>query len=529
MRQTLSRHIVETLKARGVRRMFGIPGGGSSLSLIEDAARCGIGFVLARTETAAAIMAAATAELDGCPGVVLTGIGPGAASVVNGIAYASLEKSPLVLITDCMHSTSSPHQVFDQQAVFAPLCKQSTRLTPATAGQLDSLLDACLNAPFGPVHIDLSAADAASPVDAMTTCAPVPRGPASEPAHLEPALNLLRTARKPVLLVGLDARTNEAQGFARHLVEASGCPALCTYKAKGVIADSDDHCIGLFTNAAAEADVLSCADLIITVGLDPIEMIPQAWRHAAPVLELALAPGHRFPFTPAATVLASADELARHVLPAITTSDWTAAERASARAAMRDRLALGSAGLNAQTITEVLAEVAPSSTRLCVDAGAHMFAAMAFWPADGHTTVLKSNGLSTMGYALPAGIACALHEPAAPVLCITGDGGMSMCLGELATVANLSTPLVCVVLNDASLSLIDIKQQRTQNQPLGTRYDPVDFSAIAAGFGVRSCKVRTLDELRSAAATAFAGSCPVLIDVETDPSGYAAQLERLRG
>ncbi len=526
MRQTLSRHIIDTLKARGVRRIFGIPGGGSSLSLIEDAARCGIEFVLARTETAAAIMAAATAELDGTPGVVLTGIGPGAASVVNGIAYASLEKSPLLLITDCMHSASSPHQVFDQQAVFAPLCKATARLTPANAGELDVLLDTCLAAPFGPVHIDLSATDASATVDTIST----PGTAATRPAgNLEPARQLLNNARMPVVLVGLDARSTDAQAFARQLVGALGCPTLCTYKAKGIIADADPHCIGLFTNAAAEADVLSRADLIITVGLDPIEMIPQAWRPAAPVLELALAPGHRFPFTPAATVLAPAADLARDLLPGIAASDWTAADIKSARMAMRGKLALGEATLNAQTITETLAHLAPPSTRLCVDAGAHMFAAMAFWQADGHTTVLKSNGLSTMGYALPAGIACALHEPGAPVVCITGDGGMSMCLGELATAANLATPLVCVVLNDASLSLIDIKQQRTQNRPLGTRYDPVDFAAIAAGFGVRSCKVRTMDELRSAAASAFAGTAPMLIDVETDASGYAAQLERLRG
>ena len=97
---TLAEHIVEALVGEGVERLFGIPGGGSSLDLIAAADAAGIDFVLTKTETAAAIMAAVTGELSGSPGVVLTGIGPGAASAVNGIAYARLEQAPVLLFTD---------------------------------------------------------------------------------------------------------------------------------------------------------------------------------------------------------------------------------------------------------------------------------------------------------------------------------------------------------------------------------------------------------------------------------------------
>ncbi len=103
----LASALIDQLKAAGVKRLFGIPGGGSSLALIEAATRAKLEFILTRTETAAAIMAAVTGEMTGIPGVVLTGIGPGAASAVNGIAYAYLEKSPVVLITDGPASPSS--------------------------------------------------------------------------------------------------------------------------------------------------------------------------------------------------------------------------------------------------------------------------------------------------------------------------------------------------------------------------------------------------------------------------------------
>ncbi len=97
---TLADSILAAFKARGLRRIFGVPGGDSSLDLIAAAGRQGVDFVLTRGETAAALMAAVTAELTGAPGVVLTGIGPGAASAVNGIAYAALERAPLVIVTD---------------------------------------------------------------------------------------------------------------------------------------------------------------------------------------------------------------------------------------------------------------------------------------------------------------------------------------------------------------------------------------------------------------------------------------------
>ena len=115
---TLAESIVAALVRHGVQRMFGTPGGGSSLDLIDAAGAQGIEFALARTETAAAIMAAVTGELTGTPGVVLAGVGPGAASTVNGIAYAHLERAPLVLFTD--GPASSLHQAFDQSALFAP-------------------------------------------------------------------------------------------------------------------------------------------------------------------------------------------------------------------------------------------------------------------------------------------------------------------------------------------------------------------------------------------------------------------------
>ena len=99
-RSTVAELLASAFSAIGVRRIFGVPGGGSSLDVIDAAARRDIEFVLTRTESAAVMMAAATAELSGTPGVALTTKGPGTASAANGMAYASLDRAPVLLLTD---------------------------------------------------------------------------------------------------------------------------------------------------------------------------------------------------------------------------------------------------------------------------------------------------------------------------------------------------------------------------------------------------------------------------------------------
>lgn len=533
MMETVVDRLAARFRTLGVERMFGVPGGGSSLDLIEAAGRVGIDFVLCRTETAAALMAAVSAELTGVPGVVLTGIGPSAASVVNGVAYASLERAPLILITDASEKDDSlsPHQVFDQQALFAPITKGTLRLSEENAGSaLDMLIQSTLVDPRGPVHLDLTAKAARAqipPLSGAQDMAPPEKTPDGEDSFSEMA-RLLSRSRRPVLVVGLQARRAGISDKLRQLVDRLGCPVLTSYKAKGVMAEDDPRFVGLFTGATAEKDTLSEADLILTLGLDPIEMIPSPWVYAAPVGVVLQGPWDGFPFTAAvhldgdlATAIGNLAEIA-------SGSDWRMAEITELRERMRERLSLTGAGHTADSIVDALAKAAPAGTRLAVDAGAHMFSAMARWPAAHPHDVLKSHGLSTMGFALPAAIASYLADPGRPVIALTGDGGMLMCLAELSTAARLNVPVTVVVLNDAALSLIDIKQQRQQHPVSGVRYPPVDFAEAARGLGCQAWTVGADESIEDILPLAFSAKRPSVIDVTTNPSGYGDQLAALR-
>ena len=511
--------------------MFGVPGGGSSLDLIQAGADQGIDFVLARTETAAAIMATATAELTGAPGVVLTGLGPGAAAVTNGVAQARLDRAPLVVITDAYPpalGASVTHQRIDHATLLAPLVKGSLAPTSATApGELRALLHAALQPPRGPVHVDLSSAAAGATMAAGDLIEGGPTAPAG-PWQVEQARALLGAAKRPALLVGVEARA--APDAVRALAAELRAPALTTWKAKGVIADDDPLFVGLVAGGAVEAACLAEADLIVQFGFDPVELIPHPWRYLAPIIDLAEAARDAHYARPAASLIGPLAQGAAALSGVARRSAWTASAIRAHRERMQAAYAMApSAAIGPQDLVEAAIAAAPAQCRATIDAGAHMFPAIARWPAPAPNAVLISNGLATMGFALPAAIASALAEPARPVVALVGDGGLMMCLGELATAAERRCRIVIVVFNDAALSLIDLKQAGRNLESRGCRTEPVDFAAAARAFGLEAERIEARAELRPALERAFARNGPCLLDVRVDPRGYPALIEALRG
>jgi acetolactate synthase-1/2/3 large subunit len=520
----------------GVPAICGVPGGGSSLDLLAAAKRHGIPFLLARQETAAAIMAGTIAELTRKPVGVLTTRGPGVSNAANGIANCDLERAPVVLVGDgfgAKEAAFATHQRFDQAAMMRPVTRAALSARELPAGVAAArALEASLGAPRGPAYLELAGDKARG----MTLPAPrfvAPALPPCDAASLDRARAMLAAAERPVVVAGLEATDPGACEAVRALVEALRCPALVTYKAKGVVPDAHPLFAGVFTGGEAEAPVLREADLILLAGADPVEFIAQPWRYAAPVIEMGDFPrmlDYRAP------------EVALH-------GDWPAAARALAGGAeprpwpevarLREAwlAALGNGpsgnrGLSPQRVVEVAqaaCEASGADPRVSVDAGAHMLPCTSFWRASRPGDLLISNGLASMGFALPAGIAAAWHDPARGAIAFTGDGGLFMALGELATAATLGAKLVVVVFNDATLSLIDIKRG-SRDLPEGCLDWPeADFSLIAQGCGMRAWRVGDEASYAAALREALASKGPSLIDVRTDPSSYPAQIKALRG
>src|SRR5262245_25974110 len=287
---TVADVLIEGLQRAGVPRIFGVPGGGSNLELIEAARAAGLPFVLCHQESAACIMAAVTGELTGTPGAVLSTLGPGVSASVTGLAHAFLDRSPLIYVSDRHPAVAldfATHQAFDHAAVLSPLVKESLVVTAESASHwIAHAARLALKEPRGPVHLDLPADVAGQP--AVPFAASAAAMPLLEPstAEIDKAGAMIRQARRPVVLAGLQCRGDDAK-WLRAFCEALPAPALATYKAKGVVPDPHPLALGIFTGGALEEPVVGRADLIIAFGLDTVELIPRRWSYEAPVLSLA--------------------------------------------------------------------------------------------------------------------------------------------------------------------------------------------------------------------------------------------------
>ena len=519
------------LRHAGVEILFGLPGGGSNLDVIGAAQAEGVRFVLAHSEGAAVLMAAASAELSGRPGACVVTRGPGAASAVNGVAHALLDRQPLLLISDCVPAATRAriaHQRLDHAALFGPVTKGSFVLgSSSTTAEVRAAVALSLAGPPGPVHLDLDPTAPGTPIAACEDDG------ARAATDLGSARAALRTARRPVVIAGVGAT---ASGL-RHLVAGSSVPVLTTYKAKGVVPETGPNAAGIATGATIEAPLLLAADLVVGIGLDPVELIPAPWPYEAPVLLLGTwataADGDYFgDGLLAELVVPDLDAALRELAPDLR-SDWPDGAAREARQAALERVLAAvprePVGVPPQAVVATARALAPAGTVATVDAGAHMLAAVPMWEVDAPGELLISSGLATMGFALPAAVAAALARPDRKVVCCTGDGGLGMALAELETLARLWLDVIVVVFDDRSLSLIAIKQGDEQGGDAAVRYAPVDFAGVAGSLGVPSFRADNTEELHDALVKALGRRGPCLIDVAVDPTGYAALLDAIRG
>ena len=420
-----------------------------------------------------------------------------------------------------------------------PLVKAVSRLESADpASEIDHLLKVALTYPLGPVHIELTSETPRRTVDvehlAGTQSEQVSRSGAIDLARFEALRATVQKARKPIAVLGLEAR--EHTDAVRSFVESLGCAVLSTYKAKGVIPDDNAQVLGIFTGGSLEHEAIAAADLMVLIGMDPVELILQPWRYTTPVVDIAAVSHPVHYIEPSVQVVGSITEtLTRLVaLGGYAQTGWSAEELEHIRKNAQTQLAYAPVK-NAVTPDRV-AQLAATSCKeagikpmFSIDAGAHMFSVAAFFPAARAGDVLISNGLATMAFALPAAISAAVQDPSAPVLCFTGDGGLMMCLGELCTAVEQQAQVIVIVFNDSALSLIDIKQQSRALESNGVRWQHHDFAGTMRALGGFGASVTTEQEFVTAMATALKTNGPSLIDVSIDPSGYPEQLKAMRG
>jgi len=524
--------------AAGARHVFGYPGE-SVIDFMEAARHRGIEVVSAVREGTAAFMAEAAAMLTGLPGVCLSTLGPGSTAVLNGVAAATLDRVPMLAISGQIESSREQfftHQVVDHDRMFAPVTKLALRLDPASADTVirKALRTAAAERP-GAVHLTVTADSWAVPAGpgAAGTGASVSLPPLAAAAGSVDVygdgdpLRVLRAARRPVILAGIAALRCAAGPELLRLAELAGIPVVVSPMAKGVFPEDHPYFAGVLDMAGHRVvwDLLAGADLILAAGFDPVELI-SPWSVATPVLHLDTTPNTD-------QVYASAHELVGHVaaiLGWITAQwsgelRWTETEVAAHRARLRTAWLAGRAAgrLNPSDVVTIAREAASPDTIVTTDVGSHKIMAGQAWRADEPRSVLITNGLSAMGFGVPAAIAAKLTRPDRPVIALVGDGGFAMAATEMRIASALGVPVTVVVFADGSLNRIELRQQLMGYPPTGTRMDGMDLVALAEAMDCDGVRADSPAALEKALAGFGARSRPLIVEARVDPAQYEAQ------
>jgi acetolactate synthase I/II/III large subunit len=391
-------------------------------------------------------MAAVTGRLADAPGAVVIGGDPAAAR--DGLDVALHGRWPLVVLVT---GDAAPRTLESLKTI----SKGVLPVRPESGSAADVVAHACQLAmiePRGPVLLPVPHAAAPATASRLATEDRSARLAPPDPDALDAAARLITAATRPLLVVGLQCRSEDDASWLRAFAEALPAPALVTRHAKGALPDPHPLVIGTLGTSAREAELVGQADLVIAIGLDPLEARGRAWPAATPVLHLAAA-------APETTVTASVvgeigltlEELAPR-LRERRAADWDVARLHALKQAMAAAPSTGDPGFAAYRVVERARGVTPAGTiAVFDDDNDALEPATPAWQAiaPGECVVSPHRGL---GLALPAAIAARLARPDRPTIAFTTRRLLAAVAEELDTVAALGLPIVMVVLDDGTAS-----------------------------------------------------------------------------
>jgi acetolactate synthase I/II/III large subunit len=516
--------------------IFGYPGD-PNIELMEQCRREGLQFVLACREGTAALMADAYGQLTGLPGVCVSTLGPGSTSLVNGVATAFLDRTPMIAISGQMSTKLEPiftHQYVDHGRLFASITKWATPIVADAAGAImrKAFRTAVAERP-GPVHITTPAnVLAATATDSEIRLPPL--GPAAEVRQTFTAFGdttkpatLLDASRRPIILAGMSAvRANSGPAILA-LAEHLGCPVVVSPKAKGVFPEDHPYFAGTLDMACNKKvwSFLASSDLILAVGFDAVELISQ-WQLRVPVVHIDSTP-NTDQILPADVEFVGSIPV---VLEAFRSAGrgnarWTEAEVRKHRTELFDEYYSGRVAgkLNPSEVVDTVREALPASTIATTDVGSHKLLVGQGWRANEPRTLLMTNGLSSMGFSLPGAIAAKLLFRDRPVVCFTGDGGFAMVQSELKVAASLGLGLLVVVFCDNSLHRIELKQMVKHYPSFGTRFEASDIVKLAEAMGCDGERAESKEALSKIVARGAQLTRPLVVEARIDPTQYVAQ------
>ena len=502
--------MVECLENEGVEVVFGIPGE-ENIRFVQALAASSIRYVLTRHEQAASFMAEMYGRVTGRAAVVSATLGPGAINMQLGVADATTNSTPMVAISAQVGQNrqyKESHQYVDLVSMFAPITRWAAGIP--TSNAIPEMIRKAfkLSEAERPAAVYLAVPEHIDEDEADYELKPLPRNvvQAEAPAfrQVARAVDILRAAKRPVVLAGHGAARGDATAALVRFSEEFGIPVANTFHGKGVMPDDHPNSIGTlgfmrhdyvnfgFDNAAG----------VVAVGyelqeFDPVRINPEGDKKIIHI--------HRFPAEVdvhypvdvgivgdiSASLDALTEALEGHAFesdPEIPGSGLLAEEFTRGQQDSRYPMA------PARVVADTRAALGRSDVVL-VDTGATKMWMARLYPTFERNTCLVSNGLSTMAFALPGALGVKLAQPEAKVLAVVGDGAFLMNSQEIETAVRENIPLVVLIWEDGGYGLIEWKMDLELGEHHYVRFGNPDIVTYAKSFGAKGYRINSAEEL----------------------------------
>ncbi len=528
--------VLEVLVREGVDTMFGYPGG-AIMPLYDALYEHRVRHILMRHEAAAAFAAAGYARTTGRVGVCCATSGPGATNLVTGLLDAMMDSVPLVAITGQVRRELMGTDGF-QEADICAITQSATKWNVCITDPRD--LASTLAEAFaiarggrpGPVLVDIPNDVFKAEVEANRPqwVFPATLKPRADDNAIRAAVALIRSARRPVAIIGGGVRNGNAVEEYRKFVAMLGLPHAQTINALGAGAPGDPHDLGMLgmhgTKAANKA--VQHADVLLALGMrfdDRVTGRPDRFARDAKVIHADIDPTEFGKIISAdvalhgdltTTLRALNEALSAGHVPRF--DDWAVEAHLLAGPPPSDRVEPGI--LSATDLLDRFFAAIPDDAIVTTDVGQHqMWAAQRARPRHPRD-YSTSAGLGAMGFGFPAAIGAAFAHPTRPVFAIVGDGGFQMCLPELATLHRYGVPVKIVLVDNRNLGMV----RQWQELFFSERYsatnlsDNPDFAAIADAYKIRSYSLDDPNTADDVLARFIATPGPALLHCHCHPT-----------
>lgn len=524
--------LVRCLEAEGVEYVFAVPGE-ENLDVLESLRESSIRLVLTRHEQGAGFMAAVYGRLTGRPGVCMTTLGPGATNLLTAAAYAQLGAMPLVMITGQKPIRSSKQgafQILDVVDMMDPVTKYTTQVVgPAyIPSRVREAFRLAVEERPGATHLEIPEDILREEAETLPVPASQVRRPVADEVSIEKAVELLREARRPLVVVASGANRTRSCVRLRRFVERYEIPFIATQMGKGVVDERDPRYVG--TAALSAGDfvhrAVDEADLLVNVGQSLVEKPPFLMKRGGTrVLHIDFDSAQVDPvYFPQVEVVGDIADSLRRIMermepPATWDFSHVARIRDAAMELDEPRMKDDAFPVRPRRLVSEVRRAVPEDGIVTLDNGMYKIWFARNYPAYRPNSFLLDNALATMGAGLPTAIGAAIVHPDRPVVALCGDGGFMMNSQEMETAVRLGLDLVVLVLRDDAYGMIRWKQKEMGFADFGLRYGNPDFVRYAEAYGAHGHRVEAAAELGPLLSRCIEASGVHLIDVPVDYSG----------